>query len=157
MTEEQRIRDNARRRELYAQRKILEDLGRHISEKQRIANDTMDAIVGEIASKQVAQFEAAPVVEGVGPDAPVVTTEQGGKHSDSPYRLDVVPPKALLAIAAVLKEGMAKYGLDNWRAISQREHLNHALVHVYAHLAGDQSDSHLTHAACRLLFALETQ
>lgn len=135
MTEEQRARDNARRREQYAQRKILEEIGKMAQHK----------------------FEAAPVVEGVGPDAPVVVSDQGGKHSDSPYRLDVVPPKALLAVSAVLKEGLEKYGLDNWRGISQREHLNHALVHIYAHLAGDQSDSHLTHAACRLLFALETQ
>ena len=96
-------------------------------------------------------------VPGVGPDAPVVKTERGGLHSDTPYRVDVVPPKALLAVAGVLKPGTEKYGLDNWRRIARREHLNHALVHIFAHLAGDQSDDHLTHAACRLLFALETE
>ena len=96
------------------------------------------------------------VIPGVGPDAPVVQTDKGGLHSDTPYRLDAVPPKALLAVASVLKIGAEKYGFDNWRRIAKAEHINHALVHVYAHLAGDQSDDHLTHATCRLLFALET-
>jgi len=30
------------------------------------------------------------------------------------------------------------------------------LAHVYAYLAGDRSDSHLSHAACRILFAGHT-
>ncbi|TXH10028.1 MAG: hypothetical protein E6R03_15885 [Hyphomicrobiaceae bacterium] len=87
----------------------------------------------------------------------MVQTDRGGLHSDTPYRVDAVPPKALLAIASVLKAGAEKYGLDNWRRIARTEHLNHALVHIFAHLAGDQSDDHLAHAGCRLLFALETE
>lgn len=96
----------------------------------------------------------APVVDGVGPDAPIVYNEQGGGQSDSPYRLDLVDPKALLDISKVLKEGADKYGENNWKKISINDHLNHLLVHVYAYLAGDESDKHLAHAACRAIFAL---
>lgn len=97
------------------------------------------------------------MIEGVGPDAPTVTNESGGSQSFVPYRCDLLPPKALLAVAEVLAEGAKKYGVDNWRKISCKDHLNHLLMHVYAHLAGDESDEHLTHAACRILFALEME
>lgn len=95
------------------------------------------------------------VIEGVGPDAPTVTNQNGGKQSSSPYRMDLLPPKALLEIAKVLKHGADKYGADNWRQIVVADHLNHALVHIHAFLAGDSQDDHLEHAACRMLFALE--
>lgn len=97
----------------------------------------------------------AAVVAGVGPDAPTKVNEQGGRQSDSPYRADLTPPLAFLAVSAVLKHGAEKYGVDNWHAISVREHLNHALVHAFAHLAGDRQDGHLEHFACRALMALE--
>ena len=93
-------------------------------------------------------------VKGVSPDAPVITNEKGAKQSDSPYRLDLVDPKALLAIGAVLKEGATKYGEDNWRGIDLNDHINHALVHIYAYLAGDNSDDHIEHATTRMIFAL---
>lgn len=93
-------------------------------------------------------------IKGVSPDAPVITNEKGAKQSDSPYRLDLVDPKALLAIGAVLKEGAAKYGEENWRGIDLNDHINHALVHIYAYLAGDTSDDHIEHAATRMIFAL---
>lgn len=93
----------------------------------------------------------------VGPDQPTIVNAQGGKQSDSPYRSDLLPPAALLVIARVLKEGADKYGDDNWRAIPRKDHMNHALTHMLTHRAGDQTDHHLAHAACRLLFALETE
>lgn len=97
----------------------------------------------------------APVVMGVGKDAPVVVNAHGGKQSHSPYRCDLLPPLATLAVAGVLRHGAAKYGANNWHAIEVPEHLNHAITHVFAYLAGDGSDDHLEHAACRLLMALE--
>lgn len=92
---------------------------------------------------------------GVSPDALTVTNDAGGKQSASPYRCDLLPPRATLAVAQVLAEGAAKYGGDNWHAIPIANHLNHALAHVFAFLAGDTSDAHLEHAACRLLFAVD--
>lgn len=94
-------------------------------------------------------------VEGVVPDAPTVTNARGGKQSASPYRLDLMPPLAALAVAKVLRHGADKYGPNNWHAIDVGDHLNHALAHLFAFLAGDGSDDHLEHAACRVLFALD--
>jgi len=103
-------------------------------------------------------YGADPVVlPGVGPDAPTVFNEAGGGQSSTPYRCDLLPPKALLATAKVLEEGARKYAPNNWRRIPREDHLNHLLVHVLAFLAGDQSDEHLAHAACRILFAMETE
>lgn len=93
-------------------------------------------------------------IDGVGPDAPTIVTDQGGKHSDSPYAFHLMDAKAMFAIAKVLKDGAEKYGEDNWRQISVPENLNHALQHIYAWLAGDTQDEHLTHAACRIIFSL---
>lgn len=101
--------------------------------------------------------QTAPVVAGVGKDAPVVVNSTGGKQSHSPYRADLLPPHALLAVAAVLKHGADKYGANNWYRIPVAEHLNHALVHLYALAAGDGSDDHIEHAACRILMALDQQ
>lgn len=96
-------------------------------------------------------------VQGVGPDAPIVTNEAGGKQSGSPYRCDLLPPLAALQVASVLKHGADKYGPNNWKKIPTGDHLNHALAHVLAWLAGDRQDDHLGHFACRAMMALETE
>ncbi len=103
----------------------------------------------------VTGYNASLTIEGVGKDAPTTTNEHGGKQSDSPYRADLLPAHALLAIAAVMKGGADKYGADNWHKIPAEENVNHALVHLFARRAGDTSDDHLEHAATRLLFALD--
>lgn len=92
-------------------------------------------------------------VDGVGPDAPTVTNERGGKQSHVPYRMDLIDGPAILAMSKVLSEGAEKYGEDNWRQIPVSDHLNHLIVHAYAYLSGDRSDDHLTHCMCRALFA----
>lgn len=98
---------------------------------------------------------AAQAIEGVGKDAPTVTNAHGGRQSHCPYRADLLPPHALLAVAAVLKEGADKYGANNWHKISAADNINHALVHLLALTAGDTTDEHLEHAATRILFALD--
>lgn len=96
-------------------------------------------------------------VEGVGPDAPVITNEVGAKQSGSPYRCDLLDGSAILRLSAVLKYGADKYGDNNWRGIPLMDHLNHALVHIFAYLAGDTQDDHLGHAQCRLHMAVATE
>lgn len=96
-----------------------------------------------------------PKVAGVGKDTPVVTNELGGRQSDLPYRADLFPPAAFLAVCRVLKGGADKYGPDNWRRVTVAEHLNHAITHLFAFLAGDGQDDHLEHAACRVAMGLE--
>lgn len=103
----------------------------------------------------VCDKHSRPLVPGVGKDAPTVTNAAGGKQSHSPYRADLLPPHALLAVAAVMAEGAAKYGANNWHKISAADNLNHAMVHLLALNAGDTSDEHLEHAATRILFALD--
>lgn len=93
------------------------------------------------------------ISEVASPDAPTVTNERGGSQSHIPVRFDLIDPKALFAMAAVLHEGAEKYGEDNWRLIDIRDHLNHAMMHINAYLAGDTSDDHLSHLLCRATFA----
>lgn len=94
---------------------------------------------------------------GLSPDTPTAVNAAGGKQSAVPYRADLIPARAILQVSAVLHTGALKYGDDNWHVIPTRDHLNHALTHVFAHLAGDAQDDHLGHAATRLLMALEIE
>ncbi|MDD3414846.1 MAG: DUF5664 domain-containing protein [Lachnospiraceae bacterium] len=95
------------------------------------------------------------IIKGVGKDAEIVVNENGGKQSKVDYRFDLLDPKAMFEITKVLKEGFDKYGSDeNWRRIPIKEHINHLIIHLYAYLAGDTQDEHLSHACCRAIFAL---
>jgi hypothetical protein len=67
-----------------------------------------------------------------------------------------LPLPAVLKCAEIYHEGAENYGAENWRYIDANEHINHALMHIFAYLAKDTQDEHLSHAVCRLLFALET-
>jgi hypothetical protein len=113
--------------------------------------------VGTSAQKPTSGNSPLHPIPGVGPDAPIATNAAGGKQSHSPYRCDLLPAKAVLAVAKILKYGADRYAPNNWRKIDRADHLNHATTHILAHLAGDTSDDHLEHAACRLLMALETE
>ena len=101
----------------------------------------------------------------LGKDAPVTVNAAGGRQSDTPYFFRGLPPLALAKIAALLHNAASRYEDDrdepyrdptvrNWHKIQDWEHIEHAFQHLYADLAGDDSDDHLTHAACRLLMAL---
>lgn len=99
-----------------------------------------------------------PFIAGVGPDAEVVENKAGGRQSACAYSFaEGFPAGAICDVAAVVKHGKEKYGPDNWRKIPRKDHLDHALTHLFAYIAGDEQDDHLEHAACRLLFALETR
>ena len=64
---------------------------------------------------------------------------------------------ALLKIGEVLKEGAEKYTVNNWRLISQEEHINHALIHYIAWLKHDTQDNHLGHFLTRIMMAYATE
>jgi hypothetical protein len=83
------------------------------------------------------------------------TNSNGGRQAKLTERCDLLPPAAILAVAGVLMKGAAKYGERNWRLITAREHLNHAIRHCFKWLLGDKSEPHLSHAACRIMMALE--
>jgi len=103
--------------------------------------------------------EKKQVVLGVEPDAPVVENENGGKQSDTPYGFHLLPISALFDAAKVAKYGADKYGETfenrNYTKIDEKEHLNHAIQHIYAFLFGDRQDDHLGHAIVRLMFAYD--
>ena len=84
----------------------------------------------------------------------ITTNDKGGKQSHIPARYDLLPPEAMEAVAEILHEGAQKYSDNNWRNISRRLHINHALNHIFQYARGDTSEQHLKHAATRLLFAL---
>lgn len=99
------------------------------------------------------------IMFGVMPDAPVETNARGGKQSSSPYAFELLPITSMFAAAKVAREGATKYGETfgdrNYTKIPSTDHINHAIAHLYAHLAGDTSDEHLAHAIVRLLFAYD--
>lgn len=96
---------------------------------------------------------------GVGPDAPVVYNEKGAGQSHSPYRFDLLPPVACADISEILAHGAAKYGEGSYLNIAAKDHLNHAMQHIFAFQCGDTQEGdvieHAKHAACRMLFWLE--
>ena len=94
-----------------------------------------------------------PEIKGVASEEKV-SNELGGKQSKLDYRFDLIDTKAIFALANVLHTGEQGYGKDNWRKIDVESHLNHATSHIYAYLAGDKQDDHLSHAFCRLMMAL---
>lgn len=88
------------------------------------------------------------------PDAPTITNSQGGSQSDTRYAFTELDPHAMFVLTEILHTGRAKYGPSNWRKISVEDHINHALVHINAYMAGDNQDDHLGHAFCRMMFAV---
>jgi len=89
-------------------------------------------------------FKLKPIINGVNSEEKV-SNELGGKQSKLEYRFDLIDPKSLFALANVLHTGEQEYGKDNWRNIDTESHLNHAISHIYAYLAGDKQDDHLSH------------
>ena len=66
-------------------------------------------------------------------------------------------PDALIQIAKVLEYGASRYKPNNWRLIPEEDHLNHALIHLYALEQGDTQDDHLGHFLTRIMMAYATE
>lgn len=89
--------------------------------------------------------------KGLGPNDPETAD---GKQTKIDFAFDLVCPQAMLALARVLQEGRERGRTEaGWKSLPTADHLNHALMHVYAHQAGDRQEDHLQHAFCRLMMA----
>ena len=76
----------------------------------------------------------------------------------------LIPQVALLEVAKVMTFGAKKYAPDNWRKVenAHSRYIDAALRHINAHLIGQHKDpesdlSHLAHAVCSLMMAMEMQ
>lgn len=104
---------------------------------------------------------ATDISKALAPDAPIVTNENGGKQSDTPYGFHLLPISSMFAVAELAATGAKKYGETfdkrNYTKIPAVDHANHAIQHLYAFLAGDKTDDHAVHAALRCLFVIDTK
>lgn len=122
-------------------------------------DDVKKPEVKAINDPSVAEKESSRQLKGVGTDTDIVPAEEGCEGLQSPtfYRFDLMDPVALFALGEVLHEGAEKYGENNWRKIPCKNHLNKALIHIYAYLMGNVDEDHLGHAFTRLMMAIGTQ
>lgn len=86
--------------------------------------------------------------------------DAGTKDDAGKPRMDLLPFDALTEVAHVLTFGAKKYGDRNWHGLSVSRLFAAALRHLWAWWRGEDNDeetgrSHLAHAACCVLMALE--
>ncbi len=94
---------------------------------------------------------------------PTLSESGGTKFDNDKLAFTLVPVGPLSEVTDVLMFGAEKYGANNWRqGLKQTRLLDAALRHIYQYSMGEDDDdesglSHLAHAICELMFALEQQ
>ena len=83
----------------------------------------------------------------------------GLKYDAGKSRLDLLPPKAVMALGEVMTYGAAKYGADNWQGVEPRRYIVALLRHLMAYMDGQEQDEesglpHLWHVLTNAAFAV---
>src|SRR5688572_21351918 len=114
--------------------------------------DELSGITNSMVQTKIAEAQRLAYT-GISPDSPITENERGGKQSVVEGRFDLIPPVAAFELAKVMEHGAQKYAPRNWMKIPVDSHLNHLLMHVFAYMAGDRQEEHLTHALARAAMA----
>lgn len=80
--------------------------------------------------------------------------EFNGNCNFIPFAFHLVPVRGLAKVAAVMRKGERK-GRSGWGKVPVEEHINHAICHLLAYLAGRRDKPHLANAGCRVLMAAD--
>ena len=81
------------------------------------------------------------------------------KYDNDKLDYTLLPFDALEKVTKVLEFGAKKYARDNWKTVEKSRYMKACLRHIFAYIRGEEKDSesgesHLSHAACCLLFML---
>lgn len=86
------------------------------------------------------------------------------KYNAGKTRLDLLPPKAIVALGEVLTYGAYKYADNSWQEVEPHRYEAALLRHLMAYKMGEKLDvesglSHLAHVLCNAAFlvALEAE
>lgn len=118
-----------------------------------------DVVQMSVDDRKPVDLENSPGAQSP-PQAPLedpVEEFPGGFQRPSHLDGSTLPPKAIVAVMECMTRGAHTHGRDKWKNIPVWSHLGRALAHIFQHNAGDRSEPHILHAACRLLFALDLQ
>ncbi len=114
--------------------------------------------IGEMSPAEELEFYSEANESQPDTEAPT-----GQKFDADKTQWDLTPWLAQTEVAEVLTYGANKYSRDNWRHVpeSKRRYTAALFRHVVAWLSGEKHDPesgkhHLAHAACCILFMLET-
>lgn len=83
------------------------------------------------------------------------TMDEAGLAHKVPYRLDLLPWRAIMAAAEVMAKGVEDHPKEGWRKMSVWDLINHALGHIIMFFMKRNDEDHLAHALCRVAMAWE--
>jgi len=73
-------------------------------------------------------------------------------------RMDLLPMRAIIAVARIFEAGAKKYGADNWRkGIPLSRYLDSGLRHAIKYARGDRDEDHLSQCMWNFMCLSETQ